>query len=379
MVGGVGTQHQVFGDAGWIFQGNDWLSDSVPDQVPRSPTFVARVGLSLAYGAGVVLLFGGCQYTGVPTCGPLSSSSDTWQFMNGYWGEVCSNCAPAARWDAALAYDQADSYFLMYGGCSATTVVCTGLTVRGDLWKYTPTSGWTALTSPTFPKRADASMAYDANPSDKKIILFGGLGSSCTGSICDDSWSYTASSGWVSLTVPGSLTARFGAAITYDATDSDIVLFGGQGPSRAIMADTWTYTGATGWTGPTSSAVPARFDGAMTFDSIDGYVVLFGGVGTTTGVPLNDTWKFVGGSWTQLFPRGHPLSRWGAGMAFDPYTAPGGITLMVGGSEGNETVGIGGAALGPLGLGQGDSWEFLGAPNPPSPSSPEWLEATLYV
>ncbi|MFI5415603.1 MAG: hypothetical protein ACHQ16_08170, partial [Candidatus Lutacidiplasmatales archaeon] len=60
----------------------------------------------------------------------------------------------------------------------------------------------------------------------------------------------------------------------------------------------WVY--AAGAWSPVTSPGPSEQLGAQTaFDYGDGYLLFFGGLGT--GGITNDTWSFLGGTWTQLF------------------------------------------------------------------------------
>jgi hypothetical protein len=131
--------------------------------------------------------------------------------------------------------------------------------------------------------------------------------------------------------------------MAYDPAGGYVVLFGGatnatffsngpcgpNGDDNAINAisegDTWTYANGT-WTNLTSRlsvSPPARSDAVMSYDPALGALVLFGGVheqgsceNHTVSV-LNDTWEFVGGHWSELFPSPSPPARIDASMAYD--------------------------------------------------------------
>ncbi|MDE1837129.1 MAG: PKD domain-containing protein [Euryarchaeota archaeon] len=143
---------------------------------------------------------------------------------------------------------------------------------------------------------------------------------------------------------PGS---RESPMVAYDPTDGYLVLFGGyNGTSGQVLGDTWTYTYPSGtWTQifPTTSP-PARYDGQLAWDPVDGYLVLFSGCGSSACPPgLTDTWKFIGGQWTQLTPTTSPAGRYFFGLSWD--TADNYMLLFGGyGSSGY----------------QGDTWKFLG-------------------
>ncbi len=373
LVGGIGASGEPLGGLGWVFQGNNWRSATVSNAIPRPTIPLPRYGMSLAYSptGNYVLVVGGCQDTGIGACGPLMSHSDTWEYVNGGWKVVCSNCGPSARWDASLTFDEADNYFLLVGGCRATSLVCSTASVLGDAWKF-GNGNWTLLPTPPFAARGDAAMTWDG--ADNIVVLFGGIG--CSG-VCGDSWEYVGGK-WTAIqgTLP---PPRWGAAIGYDAlpTDRYVVMEGGVTTGGAILSDTWTFTLSAGWRqlAITPPGAP-RYDGAMAYDPIEGYLLLVGGL-TTGGKPVSgDGWTYASGRWTQLSGPWPIGPRWGMGLVFDQSAGPMGMMMLIGGSAGpgglvqNVTTESGTSP------GQGDTWEFLGAPT--SAGAPVWFEVTLY-
>jgi Kelch motif protein/galactose oxidase-like protein len=379
LVGGIGLDGDVLGSVGWEFQGTalggTWTSASIVNQLPRAPVPSPRVGVRLAYNSTgeYVLLVGGCQDTAIGPCGPLASHSDTWEFVNGTWRRVCTGCGPSARWDASLVFDVTDNYFLLVGGCEATVVKCGSGTVLDDVWKFGAGS-WVSLASPPFLGRGDASMTWDGL--DNYVLLFGGIGCS---SICDDSWRYAGGT-WTSVTVPSALTARFGAAIGYDANPSDkyVIMWSGQGAAGAVLGTTWKYTGSAGWVQLSISGPTDVYDASMTYDASDGYLVLFGGLGSSGGVPSAYMWEFHSGAWTAITLYATLGPSWGYGLVYDPAAGPNGFTLLFGGSA---YAGVASTSTtpyeGPTSPGQGDTWEYLGDAVPPG--EPTWTEVGLYT
>jgi Galactose oxidase, central domain len=126
---------------------------------------------------------------------------------------------------------------------------------------------------------------------------------------------------------------RYGAAMVYDAHDGYILLFGGAGgPSNNPLNDTWKFQNGT-WTQlhPKSSP-PGRYWAMMAYDAVDSEVVLFGGVNVSTNgstQDLNDTWVYSSGSWTEIRAVTHPAAREAGMMAFDVRD---GYLLLFGGS-----------------------------------------------
>jgi hypothetical protein len=112
--------------------------------------------------------------------------------------------------------------------------------------------------------------------------------------------------------------------MAYDAADGYVVLFGGAN-STGWSNQTWKYVGGV-WTQLHPTRSPSyRFDGMMAYDRADKEVVLFGGVGAgancaPNGYYCNDTWTFTGGQWTMVTssPSGPGPLAYGS-MAYDPH------------------------------------------------------------
>lgn len=104
--------------------------------------------------------------------------------------------------------------------------------------------------------------------------------------------------------------------MAYDADSGKTVMFGGivgGFPSDA----TWTWDGST-WTEVHSEVTPdARFDAVMAYDPVRDEIVLAGGSVDEQHGPLQDTWVFKDGQWTQLHPAQVPYTTRVA-FAFDP-------------------------------------------------------------
>lgn len=174
-------------------------------------------------------------------------------------------------------------------------------------------------------------MAYDAT--DGYVVLFGGWNSSA---IYNDTWKF-AGGVWTELTPKTHPSARALASMTYDAKDGYVLLFSGIAVNKAktvigAPADTWKFVGGR-WTNLTSSHHPTpRWGATATYDAKDLEVLLFGGIesnSTTAFVGiLSDTWTFAGGKWTKLSLSPHPSARTGYGMTYD---ATDGYVVLFGG------------------------------------------------
>ncbi|MDE1836435.1 MAG: PKD domain-containing protein [Euryarchaeota archaeon] len=244
---------------------------------------------------------------------------------------------PSPRLEPQFAWDEASGYGLFFGGWD-------GGAVDSDTWTFTPGSGW-ALSAASGPTgRVDGQTAWDST--DQEVVLFGG----CTTSVgCPNAgtWTYTNVGGWVydtGATAPG----RTNGGIADDAVDHYDVMFGGctawnfaNNPPvcTAVASDTQTFAGGS-WTAPTPTTHPsARFAPYMAWDPDAQAVVLFGGIALGSGgsyVPLNDTWSFSGGQWTDITSTaGHaPSPRGMGGLAYQ--TGPKRLLLFGGaGASGN--------------------------------------------
>jgi len=222
-----------------------------------------------APGDGYLVLFGGE--------GPHGSLGDTWVFQNKNWTNVTPTLpnatnTPSPRYGAAMAYDAADGYVVLFGGANGS-----GPTLLGDTWEFLH-GKWIPLCS------------------------------SCTPGV----------------TAP---SARLESAASGDPGVNGVVLFGGltdQAGSWSTLNDTWVFSGGDWAPLAPSNSPPARFGEGLAFNSTGGPLVMFGGCSQTAtstgppvcGVPLGDSWEFLGGTWSELSTSsGSPGARIGFGFA----------------------------------------------------------------
>src|SRR5437016_7068778 len=238
-----------------------------------------------------------------------------------------------------MAYDTADGYVILFGGASA------GSSIFIDTWKFLGGS-WTNITSTSGPSpRFIASMAYDA--ADGYVILFGGISSS---NVFSDTWKFLGGS-WTNITSTSGPSPRFIASMAYDAADGYVILFGGISSSN-VFSDTWKFHGGS-WTNITPSSSPAldTFP-SMAYDAADGYVILFSGLVVSSSHVVGETWKYLGGSWTNITSSTGPPQRDLASMVYD---AADGYVILFGGAtyvaSGNHFF--------------GDTWKFSSTGTPP--------------
>ncbi len=239
--------------------------------------------------------------------------------------------SPEARYAMGMASDAARGQVVLFGGYG-TNGPHRGWLLH-DTWTWNGID-WTKQIPVHLPSpRYDMGMAYDAT--NGQIVLFGGRG----GLLLGDTWTWNGID-WTKHTPVHSPSPRYGMGMAYDAAQGRVVLFGGYGDrgggaGLGFLGDTWTWSG-TDWTQHTPAHSPdARLDMGMASDADQGQVVLFGGYGYCCGGSgprwLGETWTWSGTDWTQHTPAHSPEARQGMGMAYD---AAQGLVILSGGGLG---------------------------------------------
>ncbi len=264
LFGGYSHDSQVYGDT-WTYANGTWT------QLNVHPSPSPRAGAAMAFdpGDGYLVLFGGLSYAG-PDQG---LSSQTWTFHQGAWSEAFPSSVPAARYGAAMAYDTADQYLVLFGGSSGSHDL-------NDTWSYQG-GQWTNRSTGSSPSpRADPLATYDGR--DGYLLFFGGQSGDLA---LNDTWAFEAGE-WTELHPAGTPAVLAAEAMTYDPYTGNVVLFGSS-PSSDSGGSTWTFAAGT-WTERTVQAGPAPHLGATaSFDASDGYLFLYDGesdVGTLSNV-----------------------------------------------------------------------------------------------
>ncbi len=309
---------------------------------------------------GVEVLFGGLApwgatnytYVGVPSTVPLPDGSPTASIL---WVNISSYVrAPSPRYYAAMTYDAADGYVLLFGGQYGGVNQTLGdtwtlsVTYQGETINPPPQpatfkfdiAGWTKLPDRTGPSpRTGAALTFD--PLDNYSVLFGGIDAP---TFFGDTWTFSAGSwtelhparspsarayagfvfdqaagyailltgygsgpdawgfmhgSWVELSPSTPLGARFDESIAYDNVSGVATAFGGVNASNfsAVYGTTWNYSSLPGWYKVDSYGPVARAASAMAYDPQIGCVVLFGGGTSSSSGWLNDTWLLC--SWSE--------------------------------------------------------------------------------
>jgi hypothetical protein len=181
------------------------------------------------------VLFGGFSQTGYQTI--------TWKFVGGQWSKLVTTKTPAPRAYASMTYDSADGVVLLFGGCHSAAPCTTGYFLA-DTWEFSA-GAWTKITATVHPSaRAGSMMAYDS--ANRYVALFGGCNATSCVSPFADTWTFVGGA-WTHLKPSPHPSARELGMATYDAKTGYVVLFGGLNSSFTPLNDTWKFVGVS-WT-----------------------------------------------------------------------------------------------------------------------------------
>ncbi len=272
-------------------------------EITSASTPPARDWAAMAYDAAdrYVVLYGGYN----PNAAGLYS--DTWTFQGGVWTERYPANHPPATSGLRLAYDPTLKGVLAFGGQAAY-----GSAFYNDTWLYRG-GNWTNLTpsGPSPSPRSQYSMAYDAL--DKEMILFGGTNAANVD--LNDTWAFNGTA-WKPIPTSVSPPGRHFAGMIYDAAAGVTLLVGGYNYTTGDESGTWAYRSGT-WTNVTHpGALPALAFPYVT-NTKNGTPILFGGSDQATGVYLNTTYEFLGGHWKVVRSINAPTPRNNGGFAYD--------------------------------------------------------------
>jgi hypothetical protein len=295
----------------------------------KAPT--PRVGALLAYDAadGYVLLYGGDNASAVPPIcerGCSAGFAETWIFENDSWRPL-SGVNPPARTGASMVYDAADGYVLLVGGqawCDRPNGTCPFV---NDTWSF-HRGVWSPVDTQGPPPRVDAAMAYDA--ADGYVLLYGGV--LAGGRTANDSWSYAAGA-WTQLSAAGPPADLFASSMTYDAADGYVLLLDTPQPGTSGLATpvTWAFSRGAWQLLATNGAPPDLYGAWLAYDPAAGFTVLMGmEIGGSPSTSYNVTWGYVGTNW---FPVPTPDPSLRLGLSSLAYDAASGELVGFGGEQ----------------------------------------------
>ena len=265
-------------------------------------------------------------------------------------------------------HDPATGRIVVVGGAVLRQGGRLGAVVEDVTWAYDPaTDSWFSYdVSPQPPGRTGHALALDG--ASGLIVMFGGAGPVSTCGVtgpCSvdpkrDTWVLDPSTGaWEQRNPPSSPSARYGAAMAYDAESEMLVLFGGSVRGAAFanqsFADTWTYdVAADRWTELAPASSPAaRGWHRMVYDPRSDRILMFGG-GASGGLDgLVWAYDANAGAWEAYSAIG-PAARWTPAMAWDEQSR----RLVVFGGQGPVVRSLGEAGTATDISLLGDMWLF---------------------
>jgi hypothetical protein len=304
----------------WKFLGGTWTelhpANAPSSRGFAAMTYDAKDGYVLLFGG--VPTYGFCapyEVTNHPGQPFYNCYNDTWKYLGGSWTNLTAHVGPAPpryfdgttgyQTGPQLVYDGADQYALLYGENNSAT------------WGYSG-GHWVNLTATAgTPPGGSGSMAYDA--SDGYVLYFGGDPSGWSGSpfaCTSQTWEF-AHGVWADVSDPLAIqpSPRSFASMAFDAAIGRVLLFGGVCQSSGVFQnffETWSYYGGPfgtlgQWNELSSRAGPTpRFAAALVFDPTDNETVLFGGAFANTVTDsvttYRDTWVLGAESWSSAGP-----------------------------------------------------------------------------
>jgi PKD repeat protein len=320
--GGSGTDRSLVGGTSFAASTSVGNWTNLTSNLTTSPT--PRSGVALAYdpAARYSVLFGGSTVYG-------HHFNDTWSFRNGSWTNLTSSLktSPPRVGYASMTFDPHVGGLVLFGGDNGAGAG-TWTFVNGT-WKNLKLA---AAASP--PGLVTPLLVYDAR--DGYTLLFGGgIGGVGT----NETWKF-ANLTWTNLTsrVHGSPPPMVGGGGDFDAGLDAVLLYIPQYTGLVGgTSQSWEYVNLT-WTELSSTATPeSHYYPAIAATETSRGTLLFGGNDEFYGIPLNSTWLFLNGNWTNetVSVASVPSDRSGCSATFDRATDS---VLLFGGYSSAQTL-----------------------------------------
>jgi hypothetical protein len=236
--------------------------------------------------------------------------NDTWLLASDGFIDENPKAFPAARISSASAYDPVNREYVLFGGRvqQANPAACSPGAVPAqlqteyfcsDTWVYNFQT-WVKTTPALSPSaREGHAMVYDSAHS--QVVLFGGTAAGSSTPL-NDTWIWNGTT-WTQAKPVHSPPARLWHSMAYDPVHGEVILFGGDSGTQ-FLNDTWIWNG-TDWQAarpqPTNPAL--RTSAALDYDATTGDMVLFSGTtwnSQRNGTPALDSWSWDGTLWKQL-------------------------------------------------------------------------------
>ncbi|HYL41835.1 MAG TPA: protein kinase [Ktedonobacteraceae bacterium] len=318
------------------------LTGSLTPQVPQPSQESSVVLKSLTLTLNVSPSSVPATATPPPTQVP-PTSTPTFTFRNFDASAASASNAPTTkRAGHSMVWDTRDDLLLVFGGIDNKDHVL------NDLWAYNPNSGaWNQLSQATptpapgscgtVPApRLNAAMVWDST--DQQILLYGGTDNH--GNYFGDLWSFnTATQVWTLLQCSSNPGARSSNAV-WDG--QHMLLLDGVN-AGGLLKDFWSYTPGSsgGWQKLGDAPMGPRLSQTMVWDTNDSRLYVFGGL-DANGLQQDDFWQYTSsGGWSTITPAstgvgtGRPGPRQGAIGAWD---SKDNLLILTGGWEAGLTI-----------------------------------------
>lgn len=303
------------------------LTLTAPSQVgTRFFGYWTRSGTRLPTGRNTLVLDADAHYTATADYGGTVGNGPEWKDL------TALSAQPPTRLFHGLAYDEASTRVVLFGGAGSGGALGDTWELDGDVWtQQAPTNSPAA--------RQGHAMAYDRNL--QRVLLFGG-GPGATAQRTDETWAWDGVD-WTQLTPAVSPPRRANAVMCWDGTSGRMLLHGGidaTGLFGARLNDTWAFDGTT-WTQLAPATVPPGFDyRSMSWDEARGRALL---LGYLAGAASSYLFAWDGIDWTDVTPASLPQRR-SSTLAYDVLRS--------------RTVLFSGRTA--IGTASADTWEFDG-------------------
>ncbi len=251
------------------------------------------------------------------------------------WSKLSPETSPLPRAFHDMAYDAGSHRIILFGGLTESA------NVLGDTWAYdADRNTWVEMNPAAAPAaRSSHALSYDA--AEDRVILFGGV-QKVGGSFVEvnDTWAYDFdTNSWTNRNPAVAPSPRLGHRMAFDNQSTRTVLLSGhrgQGPGATLFHDTWAYDfGANEWTEMAPSSAPSAGNhGSLVYDAESDRILHFGGESSPSAYS-DETWhySFDANSWTEVQPSASPSPRFAHAMAHDTDSDR---TVLFGGSSGSD-------------------------------------------
>lgn len=281
----------------WVFDSGDWRHLDTPN----APSPRTNAGAAFDLIRDRVILFGG--YFTTSDGKTTTNYYDTWEFDGTTWREIAPSGPQLLR--PHLVYDAARNQVLMIGVNDKTETL---------MYSYDGVKGsWSEVKPSTLPTCAnDASMTFQSHNSN--VLLTEGV---CTTStVAGEVWEWDGTN-WNKSETTTKPRRASGAAMTYDVTRQQSLLFGGTVALASKPQSAMWVRGADDWATVTDTSTPApRSLFAFKADPVNNAIWLFGGINDETS-SLDDFWRYQNGQWLNTTLVSGPSSCGSATAAYD--------------------------------------------------------------